>query len=86
MDEFKFVMLAEDQFGLAPNGNHGGFSGTVSPTAGGTMFDLYSDPQETNSIGIRHLPAAISLGAEIARYGQVLKKYPPNSQVAFFTQ
>lgn len=86
MDEFKYVMLAEDQFGLAPNGNHGGFSGTVSPTAGGTMFDLYADPQETDSIGIRHIPAAIVLGREIARYSEVLKKYPPNNQISFFGQ
>jgi arylsulfatase A-like enzyme len=81
MDEFKFVLLAQDPFGMTPNGNHGGFTGTVSPTAGGVMFNLYADPQELNSIGIRHLPVAIAIGAEAARYQQVLSKYPAVMQI-----
>ncbi|WP_125955146.1 sulfatase-like hydrolase/transferase [Novosphingobium sp. MD-1] len=85
MDEFKFTMLTQDPYAMTPNGNHGGFTGTVSQTAGGTMFNLYANPQEDNSVAIRHLPIAIPVGAEIARYQQVLRKYPPKVQIGFTT-
>jgi arylsulfatase len=33
------------------------------------------------SVGIRHLPITIPLGAEASRYGKVLEKYPPRISV-----
>lgn len=86
MDEFKFQMLAQAPYGTTPNGNHGGFTGTMAPTAGAMMYNLYANPQEDNSVGIRHIPAAAGLSLEIARYQAMLKKFPPNVVVSFTGQ
>jgi arylsulfatase A-like enzyme len=83
MDEFKIMTLAQMPFSLTQNGNHGGFTGTVARTAGATVFNLYADPQEENSIGIRHIPIAISILGELTRYQAILKKYPPQIQIGF---
>ena len=40
-------------------------------------MNLYTNPQEDMSLGVRHLPLVISLGQEANRYGKVLAKYPP---------
>ena len=86
MDEFKIQFLAHDSFGTTPNGNHGGFTGTVAQTAGGMMYNLYANPQEDSSIAIRHIPAAAGLSPEVNRYQEMLKKYPPNVVVNFTGQ
>jgi hypothetical protein len=66
----------ETQF--TPAGLKSGFSGAIVKKTGGvTAVNLYNNPQEDLSVGIRHLPITISLGQEAARYGEVLKKYPP---------
>ena len=83
MDEFKALSLAQMPFSLTRNGYHGGFTGTVERTAGVTMFNLYADPQEDNSIGVRHIPAFIGLEMEAERYKAVLKKFPPKVQIGF---
>jgi arylsulfatase len=83
MDEFKALSLAQMPFSLTRNGYHGGFTGTVERTAGVTMFNLYADPQEDNSIGVRHIPAFIGLEMEAERYKEVLKKFPPKVQIGF---
>ncbi len=83
MDEFKLFFLAQMPFSLTQNGNHGGFTGTVAKTGGLTMFNLYSNPQEDNSVGVRHIPATMELITEVNRYQNVLKKFPPNVQVGF---
>jgi arylsulfatase A-like enzyme len=85
MDEFKVFLLAQMPFSLTRNGHHGGFTGTIGRVAGVTGFNLYSDPQEDNSIGVRHIPAMVPLGAEVDRYMAVLKKYPAVSQIGFAT-
>ncbi len=83
MDEFKFLILAQMPFSLTRNGYHGGFTGTVERTAGVNMFNLYADPQEDNSIGARHIPAAVGLEMEAERYKEVSKKFPPKVQIGF---
>ena len=83
MDEFKFLILAQMPFSLTRNGYHGGFTGTVERTAGVNVFNLYADPQEDNSIGARHIPAAVGLEMEAERYKEVLKKFPPKVQIGF---
>lgn len=83
VDEFKLFFLAQMPFSLTQNGYHGGFTGTVTRTAGMTVFNLYANPQEDNSVGIRHIPATVDLGVEFERYKAVLKKYPPHVQVGF---
>lgn len=83
LDEFKAFNLAQLPFAITRNGNHGGFTGSVAQTAGGTVFNLYADPQEENAIAIRHIPMSIPLLGEVERYEAVLKKFPPQKQIGF---
>lgn len=86
MDEFKYQMLVQDPYGTTPNGNHGGFTGTVSPAAAGMLYNLYANPQEDNSVALRHIPAASGVAVEVRRYQEMLKKFPPNVVVNFTAQ
>lgn len=82
IDEFKFSMVVELQDAIYPRGWTGGFSGAIiTETGGGTATNLYTNPQEDVSIGIRHLPLSIAVGEELSRYGEVLKKYPPQFKI-----
>ena len=77
IDEFKLHLAVQLQDAIFPRGWKGGFSGTISPETGGvTVVNLYTNPQEDVSVGIRHLPVTIPLGQEASRYGAVLKNYP----------
>ncbi|MBZ0167940.1 MAG: sulfatase-like hydrolase/transferase [Kofleriaceae bacterium] len=87
IDEFKWHATVELERAIFPRGYQGGFSGTIVPqTGGGTMVNLYTDPQEDVSIGIRHPPVLSVLQAEAVRYQAVLKKYPPSSKMAIELQ
>ncbi|MBO9583942.1 MAG: sulfatase-like hydrolase/transferase [Flavobacterium sp.] len=81
VDEFKFVALPQILNSVVQAGHIGGFSGTVQQSAGSNMFNLYTNPQEDETIGIRHIPMGIPLQAEYLRYLEVLKKYPPKKQI-----
>jgi arylsulfatase len=82
MDEFKMHLVVELQDAIFARGFTGGFSGAViSETGGATVTNLYTNPQEDISDGIRHLPVTIPLGDEADRYTEVLSKYPPNISV-----
>lgn len=82
IDEFKLHLVVQLQDSIFPRGNKGGFSGAiVTETGGTTMTNLYTNPQEDITVGIRHLPVTIPLGQEASRYAEVLKKYPPNISV-----
>lgn len=82
VDEFKFHFVVQLQNAIFPMGNKGGFSGAiVNETGGVTVTNLYTNPQEDLSVGIRHLPVTIPLGAEATRYNKVLEKYPSNISV-----
>lgn len=83
MDEFKAMQFVQLPNGATERGEMGGFTGTVAQTAGAVMFNLYTNPQEDESVGIRHLPLGIPFNAEMKRYQDVLKKYPPNVQIGF---
>ena len=84
IDEFKTHITLELQDAIFPRGFTGGFSGAiVTETGGGTTVNLYTNPQEDVSIGIRHIPIAVMIGAEIDRYKAVLKKFPPQSKIGF---
>ena len=39
--------------------------------------------QQDVSIGVRHIPMAVPIMAEAARYFEVLKKYPPQLKIGF---
>ena len=81
MDEFKFMTLVQLPNSVNERGQKGGFSGTIAPTAGSVMFNLYTNPQEDDAVGIRHIPLGVPLMNEMNRYKDVLKKYPPTTQI-----
>jgi arylsulfatase len=82
VDEFKYHLVVELQNDIFPLGWKGGFSGSVITETGGvTVTNLYTNPKEDVSDGVRHLPLVIPLGDEASRYQKVLQKYPPNFKV-----
>jgi arylsulfatase len=82
IDEFKYHLVVQLQNALFPLGLKGGFSGAIVQETGGvTVTNLYTNPQEDISVGIRHLPVTIPLGTEGTRYQKVLEKYPSNISV-----
>jgi len=81
MDEFKLMALVQLPNAVTPDGHKGGFSGIISKAAGSVMFNLYTNPQENDAIGIRHLPMGVPLETEMQRYHEVLKKFPPHIQI-----
>ncbi|VCV94764.1 hypothetical protein BANRA_00029 [Escherichia coli] len=42
-------------------------------TAGSSVFNLYTDPQESDSIGVRHIPMGVPLQTEMHAYMEILK-------------
>ena len=45
------------------------------------MFNLYTNPQEDDSVGVRHIPVTLPLQVEIGRYRAVLKRFPSRIQI-----
>jgi arylsulfatase len=83
VDEFKWFRSFQLPDSFAPNGHKGGFSGSIVKSAGVAMVNLYTNPQEDESVGIRHIPMGLVLENEIERYVEVLKRYPPRFQIGF---
>ncbi|MEM6583470.1 MAG: sulfatase-like hydrolase/transferase [Pseudomonadota bacterium] len=84
IDEFKGSSVVELEQGIFQRGYTGGFSGAVVPNTGGVVVtNLYTNPQEDTSIGIRHIPMGVLLGAEAKRYNEVLEKFPIDIKVGF---
>lgn len=84
MDEFKAHVTVELQEAIFQRGFTGGFSGAiVTQTGGATVTNIYTNPQEDTSVGIRHIPITVPVLGEIARYAEVLKKFPPKIIVGF---
>lgn len=84
IDEFKAIFTLELEKAIFPRGYQAGFSGAiVTQTGGGAVVNLYTDPQEDVSSGIRHIPMGVLLSAETDRYLGVLKKYPPQIKIGF---
>jgi arylsulfatase len=84
MDEFKYIFVYELQKNVFPSGYQGGFSGSIITDTGGTlMVNLYTDPKEDVTVGVRHLPLTVPLMAEKSRYEAVLEKYPPQIKIGF---
>ena len=82
VDEFKFMPIVQILNSVVQAGHIGGFSGTMQQTNGSNMFNLYTNPQEDETIGIRHIPLGVPLQAEYLRYKEVLKKYPSKTQIS----
>jgi len=84
VDEFKYIFTAEIENGFFQRGDWGGFSGPIATATGGSvMVNLYTDPKEDVGGGVRHIPMAVAVGAEIDAYVRDLMRYPPRSQIAF---
>lgn len=73
MDEFKYHVLIQQPYAYTQSGYQGGFTGTVMQTAGSSVFNLYTDPQESDSIGVRHIPMGVPLQTEMHAYMEILK-------------
>ena len=84
IDEFQYIFTAEIQDAFFKRGDIGGFSGSVVTQTGGAIgINLYTNPQQDVSIGVRHIPMLVPVMGEAARYFGVLKKYPPKFKVGF---
>ena len=86
VDEFKYVWTAEIENAVVQKGDWGGFSGAIfTESGGGIAFNLYTDPKEDVSIGIRHIPMAVPVMGAAAFYMKELIKYPPQFKVGFLS-
>lgn len=81
IDEFKYMTLVDIEDAVNRKGDIGGFSGSIQKTSGAVTYNLYTNPKEDASVGIRHIPAAMSLMQEMDRYKGVLKKFPAKKQI-----
>jgi arylsulfatase len=86
VDEFKYIFTAELEGGFFKKGHVGGFSGPIATeTGGGVMVNLYTNPQEDVSIGIRHIPMMVPVANMAGWYMLELIKYPPQFKVEFLS-
>ena len=49
------------------------------------MVNLYTNPKEDVSIGIRHSPMTVAVGGTAAWYMTELIKYPPQFKIGFLS-
>jgi arylsulfatase A-like enzyme len=86
IDEFKYIFTTENQGALFDKGDVGGFSGSIATETGGAiMVNLYTNPQEDASIGVRHIPMAVPVIGAAGDYMKELVKYPPQFKIGFLT-
>jgi arylsulfatase len=86
VDEFKYVWTAELENAVVQRGDWGGFSGAIFTDSGGAIaFNLYTDPKEDVSIGVRHIPMGVPVLGAAASYMKELIKYPPQFKVGFLS-
>jgi arylsulfatase A-like enzyme len=86
VDEFKYIFTAEIQGGFFRKGDIGGFSGPIATETGGAvMVNLYTNPQEDVSVGVRHIPMAVPVIGTAGWYVQELIKYPPQFKIGFLS-
>jgi len=86
VDEFKYTWTGEIEDGIVNKGFWGGFSGTVfTETGGAFMTNLYTDPQEDVSVGVRHIPMSVLVIGASGFYMKELIKYPPQFKIGFIS-
>jgi arylsulfatase A-like enzyme len=84
IDEFKAIFTAEIENGFFQRGDWGGFSGPIVVDSGGAAaVNLYTNPKEDVSIGIRHIPMAVPLLTTAGWYMKELVQYPPQFKIGF---
>jgi hypothetical protein len=80
------VATGEIENGVVQKGFPGGFSGPVfTDTGGAIVFNLYTNPQEDVSIGVRHIPMAVPVGEAAGAYMKELLQYPPQFKIGFLS-
>ena len=52
---------------------------------GAIAFNLYTDPKEDVSIGVRHIPMGVPVLGAAASYMKELIKYPPQFKIGFLS-
>ncbi len=86
VDEFKYTWTGEIEDGVVQRGDWGGFSGSIFTESGGAiMFNLFTNPQEDVSVGVRHIPMAVPVIGTAGDYLKVLIKYPPQFKIGFIS-
>jgi len=86
VDEFKYTWTGEIENGVVQRGDWGGFSGSVFTESGGAiMFNLYTNPQEDVSVGVRHIPMTVPVIGTAGDYLKILIKYPPQFKIGFIS-
>jgi arylsulfatase len=86
VDEFKYTWTAELESSIVQRGDWGGFSGGLMLDTGGAVaFNLYTNPQEDVTIGIRHIPMGVPVMSAAGDYMKDLIKYPPQFKIGFVT-
>ena len=86
IDEMKYMWTGEIQNGVVSRGDWGGFSGPIFTESGGSiMFNLYTNPQEDVSIGVRHIPLEATVIGAAGDYMEELIKYPPEFKIGFMS-
>jgi arylsulfatase len=82
IDEFKFHALVQVPNAVTVRGQPGGLTGTSQRTSGTLIFNLYTNPQEDDAVGVRHIPMGVPLLDEMNRYHAVLQRFPSRIQIA----
>jgi arylsulfatase len=77
VDEYKMHLLMQDPYAFTQRGYQGGFTGAILPSAAAMVFNLYTNPQEDDSVAIRQAPALIMLMEEVNAFARILMKFPP---------
>ena len=86
VDEFKYIFTAELENGFFDKGHTGGFSGPIiTETGGAVLVNLYTDPQEDVSVGIRHIPSGGAAMLAAGIYMKELLRYPPQYKIGFLS-
>jgi arylsulfatase A-like enzyme len=79
VDEFKYHRAVQITDLITKKGYNAGFSGGIIEKTGGlVMFNLYTNPQEDDAVGIRHIPMWNLVTQEGGRHRAMLQKFPPN--------
>ncbi|MFT3685312.1 MAG: sulfatase-like hydrolase/transferase [Phycisphaerales bacterium] len=79
VDEFKLFVWARVPDLLNHRGQPGGNTGATVKAFQG--YNLYTNPQEDDSIALRHIPSFVGVLGETERYAEVLKKFPVSVQI-----
>jgi arylsulfatase len=83
IDEWKGHVYLQDPYAYTQSGYQGGLTGSISRAATVMLFNLYTNPQENDSVAIRHIPVLNVLVAEFAAFEQKMRTYPPSVRIGF---